>query len=114
MALGELFRNSLEYARRDSVTIAVAATEEPDHIRLTVTDDGPGVDARDRAHIFDPFHSSRPEGVGMGLTLVQEILLEHNGRIELDTDHAPGARFVLSVPHFPRHLVSRLEEEGAA
>ena len=113
MALGELFRNSLEYATGDSVTVSVEGTAANDQIRLVVTDDGPGVDSRDRAHIFDPFHSSRPEGVGMGLTLVQEILLEHNGRIELDAEHVPGARFVLTIPNFPRHLVSRLEEKGA-
>ncbi len=108
-AMEELFRNSVEFAAKDTVTIEVAATASRDHIRLTVTDDGPGVAPGDIPHVFDPFYSSRPDGVGMGLPLVQEILLEHNGRAELDPKHTPGARFLLELPAFPSHLVSRLE-----
>ncbi|MHC1710665.1 MAG: nitrogen regulation protein NR(II) [Solidesulfovibrio sp.] len=111
-ALGELFYNSLEYARKDVVTIEVAARVTPEHIELSVSDDGPGVPLQDRPHIFDPFYSSRPDGIGMGLPLVQEILLDHNGQIAFDEDYGPGTRFFLSLPHYPRHLVSRLEEKS--
>jgi len=111
-ALKELFCNSLEHADHNAVTIEVTASVTNGHIELSVSDNGPGVAPQDRPHIFDPFYSSRPEGIGMGLPLVQEILLEHNGQVTFDGNHAPGARFFLSLPLYPRHLVSRLEEEA--
>jgi len=110
VALEELFHNSLQYSRRETVAIHIAAETTPEHVTLVVTDDGPGVAPADAPHIFDPFYSSRPDGAGMGLTLAQEILLEHNGRIELDRNHRAGARFRLFFPRFPRHLVSRLDD----
>lgn len=112
-ALAEVLRNALEYAGDTEIIINVGATTSPDTIRLTVTDNGPGVSKQDGPHIFDPFYSSRPDGIGMGLPLAQEILLEHNGQISLDADYGPGARFVLSLPRFPRHLVSRFEETAS-
>lgn len=109
-ALGELLRNSLECARRETVGITVTATVTATDVRLVVADDGPGIAPGDRPHVFDPFYSSRPEKAGMGLALVQEILLEHNGHVALDESPGPGTAFVLTFPRFPSHLVSRIEE----
>ena len=108
-ALGELFRNAVEFATASPVTITVDGRLGPDTLHLTVADDGPGVAPKDAPHIFDPFYSSRPDGAGMGLPLAQEILIEHNGRLELDRETRGGARFRLSLPLFPSHIVSRLE-----
>ena len=91
------------------MTITVDGRLGADTLHLTVADDGPGVTPKDAPHIFDPFYSSRPDGAGMGLPLAQEILIEHNGRLELDSETRDGARFRLSLPLFPSHLVSRLE-----
>jgi len=109
IALVEIFRNSLEYARQSCVAITIAGETTNDHVTVTISDDGPGIAPADAPHIFDPFYSSRPDGCGMGLTLAQEILLDHNGQIELDAATA-GTRLRLSLPRFPRHLVSRLED----
>ncbi|MHC1789252.1 two-component system sensor histidine kinase NtrB [Solidesulfovibrio sp.] len=109
-ALAELFLNSLEFSRREQVAIGLRAVLRGDRIEAAVTDDGPGVSPVDAPHIFDPFYSSRADGCGMGLPLAQEILLDHNGQIVLDRDFSPGARFTLSFPRFPTHLVSRLDE----
>jgi len=101
-ALTELFQNALEYADRDRVTIRVSGSLAPEHVHLQVADDGPGIAAADRPHIFDPFYSSRPEGAGMGLALAQEILIEHKGSIALAPGADRGARFDLVIPLFPR------------
>lgn len=113
-AFGELFRNAVEYATAPRVTIEVTGALGPDTLHLTVADDGPGVTPQDAPHIFDPFYSSRPDGSGMGLPLALEILIEHNGRLELDRNASGGARFHLSLPLFPSHLVSRLDETPKA
>lgn len=113
-ALAELFRNSLECASPQPVTISLTAATTGERLELTVTDDGPGVRPADAPHIFDPFFSSRPDKAGMGLTLAQEIVLEHNGSLALDSGQAGATRFVLTIPRFPSHLMSRLDEPGQA
>ncbi|QAZ67805.1 two-component system sensor histidine kinase NtrB [Solidesulfovibrio carbinolicus] len=113
-ALAELFRNSLECAAPGPVTIDLTAAAEGERLELAVTDDGPGIRPADAPHVFDPFYSGRPDKAGMGLTLAQEIVLEHNGSLVLDSGHVGGARFVLTIPRFPSHLMSRLEEPEPA
>jgi len=113
-ALAELFRNSLECAAPRPVTINLTAPATGERLELAVTDDGPGVSKADAPHIFDPFFSGRPDKAGMGLTLAQEIVLEHNGSLALDAGYSGGARFVLTIPRFPSHLMSRLDEPGHA
>ncbi|KHK04369.1 two-component system sensor histidine kinase NtrB [Desulfovibrio sp. TomC] len=112
-ALTELFRNSIQFAVKDAVGIRLTAAVIGERMEIAVTDDGPGIPPADAPHIFDPFFSSRADGCGVGLTLAQEILLEHNGQIALDRDYAPGSRFTLSLPRFPSHLMSRLEDSVA-
>ena len=109
-ALAELFRNSLEFATHECLSIRLTAAVAGERLEIAVADDGPGVAPADAPYIFDPFYSSRSDGCGVGLTLAQEILLEHNGQIALDSNFAPGARFTMSLPRFPSHLMSRLED----
>ena len=109
-ALAELFRNSLEFSRNAAVAISLAAVVADDRLEIVVVDDGPGIPPADAPHIFDPFYSSRSDGCGMGLALAQEICTEHNAKLALDRNYGPGARFTLSLPCFPSHLMSRLDE----
>lgn len=114
MAVSELFDNAIRYATSPAPTIRVTGKVTGQRLALEVADDGPGVAPADRLHIFDPFYSSRPDGSGMGLPLALEIMIDHNGSIRLDSADGDGARFALSLPLFPRHLVSRLEDPAPA
>ena len=67
-------------------------------IELRVSDNGPGVPAPLRDHIFDPFVTSKKSGQGLGLSLVQKLVREMNGRVTHDRDEARG------LTHFRLHL----------
>jgi signal transduction histidine kinase len=67
-------------------------------VEIQVADTGSGVSAEVRQHLFEPFHTSRPEGTGLGLALCREILSNHGGRIELVDGEAPGAVFRCVLP----------------
>jgi signal transduction histidine kinase len=64
---------------------------------LRLADTGPGVAAEVRAHLFEPFHTTRPDGTGLGLALCREIVLQHGGTIELEPG-GPGATFRVTLP----------------
>ena len=67
-------------------------------IELRVSDNGPGIDAAMRDHIFEPFVTTKKTGQGLGLALVRKLVLEMNGRITHDRDEAGG------WTHFRVHL----------
>ena len=68
---------------------------------VTVEDSGPGVSAEMREQIFNPFITSKKDGVGLGLSIVAKIVDEHRGWIRLDNDPATGARFRVFLPAAP-------------
>ncbi|MBF0481438.1 MAG: PAS domain S-box protein [Desulfovibrionaceae bacterium] len=97
VCLGELFANSVDFALGGEVRIDLSARPNGDFLELAVADDGPGVRAAITHFLFDPFFTSKADGVGMGLTLARRIALEHGGDLRLDATAAAGARFVLRL-----------------
>lgn len=68
---------------------------------VSVEDNGPGVSPEMREQIFNPFITSKKDGVGLGLSIVAKIIDEHRGWIRLDPDSAKGARFRVFLPLEP-------------
>ncbi len=68
---------------------------------VTVEDTGPGVPAELREQIFNPFYTSKKDGVGLGLAIVAKIVDTHRGWIKLDDDSTLGARFRVFLPSSP-------------
>ena len=75
--------------------IVVRAARAAGEARIVVADSGPGVPPELRQRIFDPFFSRREGGIGLGLTIVQQIVQVHGGGIEVDESEWGGAAFVL-------------------
>jgi two-component system NtrC family sensor kinase len=69
-----------------------------DHIRVEVTDDGPGIAPAAQAKLFDPLFSTQPEGMGLGLSVCGNILTRLGGRIAVESTPGKGASFKVDVP----------------
>src|SRR6185436_346934 len=69
-----------------------------DEVVLRVSDSGPGVPEAIREHLFEPFVTTKPRGTGLGLCVAAGIVSRHGGRLELETQEAPGAVFALRLP----------------
>jgi signal transduction histidine kinase len=65
-------------------------------VELWVRDTGPGVPEAARAHLFEPFFTTRPEGTGLGLALCREVVRQHGGDVTLES--GPGAAFRVGLP----------------
>jgi signal transduction histidine kinase len=69
-------------------------------VRITISDNGPGIPAEVRPHVFDPFYSGREAGRGLGLGLSKcwRIVTMHRGRLEVDCPNGRGAVFTVMLP----------------
>jgi signal transduction histidine kinase len=67
-------------------------------VRVDVIDSGPGIAARDRERIFDPFISQDVNGTGLGLPIARELAVALGGRVELESEPGSGSRFRLVLP----------------
>jgi signal transduction histidine kinase len=69
---------------------------------LSIGDNGPGIPADQRKRVFEPFYSRRPGGkrsTGLGLSYVQRVVNEHNGRIWVAEASGQGAEFIIELPN---------------
>ena len=86
-------------------TLRLAAAPESSNgssgVVVTVEDTGTGISPEMREQIFNPFITSKKEGVGLGLSIVAKIVDEHRGWIRLDRDSVNGARFRVFLPSEP-------------
>ncbi len=93
----------LSEKREPRIVIATEAIHYPDAdgtvrtaVRLSVSDNGPGFDARLMARAFEPYVTSKRKGTGLGLAVVKKIVEEHGGRIELQNRKSdPGAKVLI-------------------
>jgi two-component system nitrogen regulation sensor histidine kinase NtrY len=78
--------------------ILVRAQRQGSRALLQVHDSGPGVPARDRARVFDPYFTTKGDGTGLGLPIVKKVVLEHAGEIQCGKSELGGAEFCIELP----------------
>jgi signal transduction histidine kinase len=104
-AFSNLLRNALEACALANTTPRVVVHSEIDPAqkawRIAVNDNGPGVADVNRERVFQPFFTLKRNGTGLGLALVQKIVVFHNGRIVVGASPGGGASFLITLPIQP-------------
>ncbi|HET9396627.1 MAG TPA: PAS domain S-box protein, partial [Nitrospiraceae bacterium] len=76
-----------------------------DSVQLSVKDAGVGFDPRLLDKLFEPFYSSKPDGMGVGLSVSRSIVESHHGRLWAVLNEGPGATFLVALPCQPHQAV---------
>jgi two-component system sensor kinase FixL len=101
MLVSNIVRNAIDelstwrYERKIDIALTLP---RPDIVQLSVADSGPGILPAAFERMFDPFHTTKPEGSGMGLALSRRIAEAHNGRLAAANRPEGGAVFTFCIP----------------
>jgi len=79
---------------------ALACLDESNQLELRISDNGPGIPLETQSKLFNPFYTTRKDGTGLGLAVVQAIARAHKGEVKLDSTIDKGSAFSLHLPIF--------------
>ena len=88
----------------DGGTIDIRAETDDDSVKVTVVDNGIGIPAEDVSRVFDRFYrvdkarGRESGGTGLGLSIANEIIMRHNGKIDVESRYGEGTTMIVTIP----------------
>jgi signal transduction histidine kinase len=94
-----LMLNAIEAMKDDGGELTIKSRLNPEgSLCVSISDTGVGLPEDWKDKIFDPFHSTKPQGTGMGLTITRSIVESYGGRVWASNNEGPGATFYFTLP----------------
>jgi signal transduction histidine kinase len=103
-----LLQNALD-AMPNGGTLSIACQSTATQVQLRVQDTGSGIPAERLGRIFEPLYTTKPEGTGLGLYIVQEIIAAHGGQITVQSVEHQGTTFIITLPRAPAEVPVQAE-----
>jgi len=95
--LVNLIKNAMEAIEGEGkITLATGVTDG--QIWFSVQDTGKGIDPETLAKIFDPFFTTKDQGTGLGLAVINKIIVDHQGTVEVKSTPGEGSTFIVNLP----------------
>ena len=98
-AIINLLKNAAESSASGS-SIILRMTTDTQWLYISVADKGCGISKEHLEKIFEPFHTTKSYGTGLGLPIVKKIIESHNGKLTLKSKEGAGTTFLISLPLF--------------
>lgn len=111
MALSNLLQNAIQ-ASHVGQTVEIRTEPAKENVRIFVVDHGKGIAPEHLENVFNPFFTTKPQGVGLGLAIVSKIVDEHQGLIHVASQRGEGTTFTLTLPK-EQHAPSSSEAPSA-
>lgn len=96
--LVNLISNAVQSMPDGGEVLLSTQPDAPDMVSFEVSDTGTGIARAELGKVFDPFHTTKEDGTGLGLTIVHRIVDEHHGRIKVDSEQGRGTSVKVSFP----------------
>lgn len=116
VALTNILENALIFNRHQQINVVIAVEQIDKLLRITVTDDGIGIDADDLPYIFNPLfkaNKARTESAsasGIGLTVAKQIIEEHFGKVKASSDLGIGTQILITLPSANANQIYDLDD----
>ena len=92
-----LILNAIE-AMPSGGTLTIAAEQAGDTLHFEITDTGPGISEEEAKKIFEPFYTTKAQGLGLGMPYAKKIIEQHGGTISFNSRPGEGATISISLP----------------
>ena len=92
--------NAIQAMGENGELQAEAVIDEDGRLVLRIRDNGPGISREQQERLFDPFYTTRKDGTGLGLAVVQAIARAHKGEVTLESEPGRGSTFSMHLPVF--------------
>jgi signal transduction histidine kinase len=98
IAFLNIITNALEAMYEKGSEIMIGISREDETCTIFFKDDGPGMDSETQSKIFEPYYTTKQKGNGLGLTNTQNIIINHKGDIEVESEEGKGTQFIIKLP----------------
>ncbi len=95
IALLNIIINAVEAMESEKGILSLSTVTKGNRCLITIADNGPGISKDNITKLFEPFFSNKAKGVGLGLTSTQNIILNHNGTIDVESELGKGTKFII-------------------
>ena len=96
-------KNAME-AMQPGGRLRIKTRTDDDNVYLLFGDTGSGIKPEDLVRLFQPYHTTKPGGTGLGLMIVQRIMREHGGQVGLESKEGVGTIVTLQFPRKDRRV----------
>ena len=98
-----LLKNALE-AMSDGSAIDIEISADDSNVAIAFRDTGPGMDEDQLVHLFEPYHTSKKHGSGLGLMVSKRIIDDHGGSISVESEPGKGSVFTVKLPRIEKRV----------
>jgi len=84
--------------KAESIASAPLVNPGKDYVQISISDTGKGIPGHDINKVFDPFFTTRPKGIGLGLSITYQIIKKHGGNIKVESKVDRGTTFIITLP----------------
>lgn len=95
-----------------TIVVRASLLPEDECLIVSVQDDGPGIPKGVRNEVFEPFFTTKFSGTGLGLSVVRSLVVQHGGRVELQSEEGKGTTFFVILPNGSKKRVRPRDERG--
>ena len=96
-ALLNIILNAIE-AMREGGTLSIATRETGENVQLQISDTGPGIGDEEAKKIFEPFYTTKEQGLGLGMPYASRIIEQHGGAISVNSKLGEGTTIYITLP----------------
>jgi PAS domain S-box-containing protein len=89
--------NAIEAVKKNTGVIKIGSNTDNNKCYVFIEDNGPGIHSENFSRIFDPYYTSKPNGMGLGLSATQNIIYTHKGKIDIQSELNKGTKFKIEL-----------------
>jgi len=93
-----LIENAIDAVEKNGKILIHIKEKNPDKLEIKMEDNGKGISREDKNKIFNLYFTTKTKGSGIGLSIVQKIIAEHNGSIYVNSETGQGTEFIINIP----------------